>query len=542
MTESRMDPLHAVSIPIVTSKALRSPENAIFIFNLYRFCLAGLLCLLVQVNTAYPALGQYHPGLFLSSLIAFLCFATLSLLTTSYQLKALRWSVGTQVIVDIVLLILMMHASSLRNGFGIFICTSIAGGSLLLSGRIAYGFALIATIGVVIEELYEQGMNLSVGPNFTEVGLLTAAFFSTALVSYELSRRVQASIALAKQRQGALRQLAELNSQIISRMHAGAIVIGENESIALVNESAKQLFHLTTMPRQLSQVNTELQQQYQHWREASLKPQTVIVTVDHDEFEVQFVPLNIEHQHQTLVILEDLLRARQQAQQMKLASLGKFTASIAHEIRNPIGAISHAAQLLVESTDLGDEEQRLTHIIAKQTERVNRMIKNVLQLSRREASQAQWMLLHPWLRDFGQQIIVTGVEKPEISIDCPCEQWVVYIDASQLHQILMNLCSNGLRYSMQHTQRPTLTLRVHESDDALVLDVIDQGEGVKPHDMGRLFEPFHTTEPTGTGLGLYLAKELCDLNRARLRYCNEGSGGCFSIAFSQYKRGNDGES
>jgi two-component system sensor histidine kinase PilS (NtrC family) len=238
----------------------------------------------------------------------------------------------------------------------------------------------------------------------------------------------------------------------------------------------------------------------------------------------------------TLIFLEDMARMAQQAQQLKLASLGRLTASIAHEIRNPLGAISHAEQLLAETADDNPAEKRLLQIIHTNTTRVNDIIENVLQLSRRDRAMPEDLPLKDWLENFLHEFVHSQKCDPaDISLHIQPDDCSVHMDATQLHQVLWNLCQNGLRHSQEYPAQPKVELHAGLSEDSkkVFLDVIDHGLGVAPEAIPNIFEPFFTTETKGSGLGLYIARELCEANQARLSYVAIPTGGaCFRVEFS----------
>lgn len=519
--------------------AYRSARQVAWIFNIYRFCLSVLLLLFYHVNVNFSAAGHLDADLFLASASIYLAFSILALLTTEYQSKHYQIRLIFQALSDIILLGLMMYGASSRNGFAVMLSVAIAGNSLLLGGRIAYVLALTASATAIVGHCILNYPEIRFINLFSETGLLTATFLAIALISVELSQRVQAGEKLASLQSGTIEQLAKLNSQIISRLHAGAIVVSPTGEILIMNDMCKQLFPQTsTGPHTLAECHASLSQWLHDWqqRQDNEPSQIQRVTLSNNEYDCRFYPLNTDTQANTLILLEDHTRTAQQAQQLKLASLGQFTASIAHEIRNPVGAISHAAQLLSESESLNQEDRQLAEIIHKHTERVNRVIKNVLQLSRRHESHAQWLSCSQWIEQFIQAshfpeydgvMIELKLTNPE------AEQREIFFDASQLQQILMNLCSNGLRYSMKKTgvAHCVFCLGWDENRSQLTLDIIDEGDGISEEKLARLFEPFYTTERQGTGLGLYLAKELCELNRASLHYERDAQYHYFRLTF-----------
>ena len=248
---------------------------------------------------------------------------------------------------------------------------------------------------------------------------------------------------------------------------------------------------------------------------------------------VSFTGLGLQGTEGSLIFLEDAAATRQRAQQFKLVSLGRLAASIAHEIRNPLGAISHAAQLLSESSEHPDDNRRLTAIIQDHSQRVNAIVDNVLNLSRREASVPESFELSPWLERFVRELSARhALEDGDVLVSVTPADMQIRMDRSQLQQVLWNLCENALRYSRG---RPRLELRcgLLVSSQRPFLDVIDHGPGISAQVEDNLFEPFFTTERTGTGLGLYIAAELCEANQASLGlYSNTAEGCCFRINFA----------
>jgi two-component system sensor histidine kinase PilS (NtrC family) len=235
----------------------------------------------------------------------------------------------------------------------------------------------------------------------------------------------------------------------------------------------------------------------------------------------------------TLVFLEDSAAVTQRAQVIKLASLGRLAASIAHEVRNPLGAISHAGQLLAESPGLAEGDRRLTRIIGEQCQRVNAIVQSVMEIGRRRAPAPTTLRLGPWLGQFLDELARdSGIEQADLVLEVEGDGPEVRMDPMQLHQVLHNLCENGRRHARGH---PALRLRVgiQRETDRPYLDVCDSGPGVPEDSVQHLFEPFFTTDRGGTGLGLYIARELCEVNQASLNHLGAGEAGhCFRITFA----------
>lgn len=248
----------------------------------------------------------------------------------------------------------------------------------------------------------------------------------------------------------------------------------------------------------------------------------------------QFALLQQKHSKDVIIFLEDVSKLTQQAQQEKLASLGRLTASIAHEIRNPLAAISHAGELLSESTNIDESDKRLTQIIDQQSRRLNEIIDTVLNLSRRKQIKTEQIKLQDWLKEFLTEQIHFPAESVSLQIESNYE---VLFDKQHLQQILVNLLQNALRYNLSYNQELDkeqnlfpVVIKVYKAS-SILLDVINFGEKITTEDEKHLFEPFFTTQTSGTGLGLFMSKELAESNHANLNYIPLEDKTCFRITF-----------
>ena len=231
----------------------------------------------------------------------------------------------------------------------------------------------------------------------------------------------------------------------------------------------------------------------------------------------------------TVVFVQDVGRMRQQAQQMKLVALGRLTASIAHEIRNPLSSIGHAAELLDEDPAMGEGEKRLISIIHGNVGRLDRIVQEILYLNRRDRAHPEAIDATTYLGNFAQEFC--SVDKvPADCLDIQARTTLrMWFDRQHLYQVLWNLVRNAWRHSQKRPGSVRVLLGPSPAPGHLVLDVHDDGPGVPPGAQAHLFEPFFTTEAQGTGLGLYIARELCEGNGARLEYVDNPGGGQFRI-------------
>ena len=344
-----------------------------------------------------------------------------------------------------------------------------------------------------------------------------------------------------------LANVSELNEYIVQHLRESIVVVDANDKIRLINNSAAQLIgapadcHGTT----IGAASEDLANYVSAWRQNQSEGSHTELTMNADDdsarIKAHLAPLGKGQGRRgpILVFLEDASLMNARVQQSKLASLGRLSASIAHEIRNPVGAMSHAGQLLAESEALTDDDLRLTEIIRSHAERVSHIIDNILQLSRRESSRPERFALAPWLLDFAQEFTRTlELQEGELSVSDILEGVEVRMDPSHLRQVLWNLCDNAVKYASE-TGGILVELQTGRTQRTgqPYLEVLDQGHGVDPATADKIFEPFYTDRSGGTGLGLYISRELCELNRATLVYqARESGGSIFRIVFSDPDR------
>lgn len=513
------------------------------LLNLYRLMLAGLFAALALGPIELDPLGKFAPGLFTTAAVLYLAGAIASSFTIAWRRPHFTLQVYLQVVLDIVALTLIMHASGgVKSGIGMLLLVAIIGGSILLAGQAALRLAAGATLAMLGEHIYFQVTHPLEPSHYSQAGLLGAAFFATALLAHALARRLRDSEALAERRGVDLASMAQLTQYIVQRMQTGIVVIDRDERVWLTNESARHLLGLETPPNHqpLATLCPELADFHRRWRHEHLSPGKFRCSRGLVELQPRFAGLGAQGDDGTLIFLEDTAALAQQAQQLKLASLGRLAGSIAHEIRNPLGAISHAGQLLAESEHLDNADLRLTEIIRTNSQRMNSIIENILQLGRRRQAKPETIPLRAWLEQFVDEFCrAQQIDPAHIQVEVVPDNIEVEFDPSQLHQVIWNMCHNGIRHSLARCGEPRLKLHAALNGDSPVphLDVIDFGGGVDPAAVDNIFEPFFTTETKGTGLGLYIARELSESNHAHLTYLPANTGGaCFRLTFADPRR------
>ena len=506
------------------------------ILTFYRAILAGLLTVLYfALQDSNPFNAQNHP-LFSATLLTYLVFAIAAGFSTrlhwpGYQLQALL-----QIMADIAAIALLMHATGgATSALGVLLVIAVAAGALILPGRPAYLFAAVATLTLLFETgLARLSLEKTGAGDITRAGLLGLVLFAAAGLAHVLAIRIRDSEALAQQRGVDLANMQQLNQYIIQQLQSGVLVVDPDNDIRLANQTAHTLLGFGQQPRmQLAQTAPDLAQQLHHWKnDNQWQPQAFQSPRAGSTLIARFSELQTAKGKGTLILLEDSAQLAQKTQQIKLASLGRLTASIAHEIRNPLGAISHAAQLLAESDRLDQGDKRLTEIICNHSKRVNTIIENVLQLSRRSASHPQDLALTDWLTEFRKEFAqMDGLRLKQLELDIEPRDVRIRVDPGHLHQVLTNLCQNAFDHAGDGT---AVRLQVRRGGKAVVwLDVVDNGPGIDAETAEQMFEPFYTTASSGTGLGLYIVRELCEINQARLSYHPLPEGGSsFRIRFA----------
>lgn len=544
MLVTSSDGPNATPSPVAEQSSAANPAHSwrpLYLLNIYRLVLSGLFLTVVSLGVGVAVFGNYNRTLFAAVSAVYLCFSVVSWLTIRRRRPGFFIQVYFQVFTDIVLLVLLMHASgSVQSGIGILLIVAIAGGSLLIARKRAVLLAAAATLSMFAEQgyvfLYSDELNTSL----TQTGLLGATLFVTATAAQWLARRVRESEELASRRGVDLANMEQLTEYVIERMQTGIIVLDHDNKISLINESAWNLLGMPVAPvsQPLAALSPLLAGALQGWQSDSHNaPGAIKVRGTGGEVMPRFARLGHNRSAGTLIFLEDLAAAAQQAQHMKLASLGRLTASIAHEIRNPLGAISHASQLLGESTAPDDANARLVQIILANTKRLNTVIENVLQLSRRQRAQLEEVDLGERLRAFVEEFRQTqGLAAGAISVQCESSGITVRFDPGQLQQVLWNLCQNGIRYTQPRADGALMELVAGVTGDIAYLDIVDFGPGIAAQHASQIFEPFFTTETKGTGLGLFVARELCECNQARLSYIPGDGRCCFRIHFADKRR------
>jgi len=542
-------PIDAIALRLNTSQSSTSNHanwRVLLLLNCFRTLIPVVLgTLLLAIRPR--SVGTAFPALFLATLFAYALFAIGCFVTLKRRWPGILTQTITHVLVDIAAISVLTYTSGgMGSGLAALMVLPVAGASLIVAPRLAMLLASTATLAL----LFQQTINIFKGQSdpgeITAAGLVGGLIFCVSLGASFAAKRLQDSEFELKQREVDLANLAELNEFIVQHLRESILVVDAQDRVRLINESAAQLLKDGPVATNtlLGEISPRLLYLLDTWRRQHQEPNINAVTLVSADggtlIQPHFVALANQNPGPTLVFLEDTSIIAERVQQSKLAALGRLSASIAHEIRNPVGAMSHAAQLLSESPSLTAADQRLTKIMTSNAERVSTIINNILQLSRRDATHAERLSLNDWVEEFTTQFEQSfQLRAGQMTLLRPGYAVDVRADASHLHQILWNLCENALKYGRGRNDAELIELRFGRisSTNRPFLEIADRGPGIPAEETERIFEPFFTAGEGGTGLGLFIARELAHCNRAVLIYeARHGGGSIFRIVFSDPQR------
>jgi two-component system sensor histidine kinase PilS (NtrC family) len=543
-------------MPATAASSIDSPADiawrVVGLLNLYRV-LVPLVLVSAMWLSGQPLMMVPHPSVFLAACVAYLTAAVLLVIARRLRWSTLRLVAMVNASVDSAAIGLILYASGgVSSGFGILLVLPVLAMAILAKHRDALLIAAMAVLAVLVQQFF-VGLESPVRFGaYTTAGVLGLVLFAIAVLAWPLANRIRESEATVRRQEVDLANLAQLSQYIVQHLRESILVVDHQNRIRLINESAAQMLgdEMAYPDALLGEASPRLLFLLERWRQSTgdtgifpAVEQTFIGADGAQVIRAHFAPLGTSSPAPVLVFLEDTSLITEKVQQSKLAALGRLSASIAHEIRNPVGAMSHAGQLLAESAHLEPQERRLTEIIRNNAERVSSIIDSVLRLSRREEARLERLPLQAWSEEFHEEFCETMQWPREaLRLKGPSGEIEVRFDPSQLRQIVWNLCENAMRYAYADRKSPDGDIEIEMRCGRLAangrpfLEVADRGPGVPREHIDRIFEPFFSGG-RGTGLGLFLARELAQSNGATLLYePRHGGGSTFRLVFADPRR------
>ena len=466
-------------------------------------------------------------------LISYMLFAAYHLFSARRKdtnfFRLATYSLTTDILI---LSMLVLALGQLGGGIGILLVFSSAMAAVLLPLRIALLLASIASLTMIGGALWHYHPNTTAMESLLQAGLYGVIAMVSAVMANQLAYWGRDYRLIAEKHRETLYELEQVNELIIRRMRTGVIAVDHDCKIRVMNETA--WFLMGSPPvrqRHLNTLSPRLNQALANWKKnpfADQKP--VLLEPSQAQVLPSFVALPGDPDFGTLIFLSDNNVVARRAMELSVNTLAKLSGSIAHEIRNPLAALTHAAQLLEESPQIRLSDMRLVHIIQNNAKRMNGIVENILQLSRREHSRPELVPLHTFMYEFANEFRVSLVNREldfEAAID-PEETLVVY-DKSQLSQCLWKLLDNAVDHASKDKSIPKIRLALTKDEESgfCIITIADNGPGISKAQLDKIFEPFYTTRKDGSGLGLYIARQLCEANQAELTVDSEPGQGAF---------------
>ena len=520
----------------------RNPvDNAQRIFRIFRLAISAILLLSYAVSLNSSFFQILSPKLYLITNLIWFALVIFSSISRLISRQDYLFVNSINILIDLIAVAILAYAcGGINSGLFFLMLPEAAMAGMILPLRLSLLSASVASLSTLFVQSLLVFDEISDPAGFLPSGILGLVLFATTLVFGTLGRSLLASQARAEQSTSAANALRIMNDSIIARMETGVLVL-EGNNVKLANRAANNLLcgrqgeDLPLVSEDIRSLG-RLGERYNDWVEnrgegfrAFTHPYSGI------NIQVQFSRLQSGESDQTLVFLEDTRRLRQRAQQLKLDSLGHLSAGLAHEVRNPLSAISQANQLLQQSETISDEDKTFMDVIDRHCIRMNEIIDVVNQLSRRIEPRIISFALKPFIEELVGEINESRLTKAKINIEIP-DNCSIEFDPANLKQVLTNIIENGLRYSEAETgyAEVDFSLGSHRDDRGYFLDISDNGPGIDRDEVHKIFNPFFTTGSGGIGLGLCVAREICEVNFAAIHYLYtepESDKGLFRLSF-----------
>jgi two-component system sensor histidine kinase PilS (NtrC family) len=525
--------------PALASLITESSRRILWIVGLYR-AVCGAFLLGAALFFDLRALSIAAPNAFVTAAGLYFLYGLLTLwfVQRDAPLLPLPGLLLSLLVGDLFFLALLISSGGAAGGpLSILLFPQLAASGWLMRTQVAFFHAALASSVLLALDAWRLLQGAIGGAQLFQTGLVGFGYFATVGIALALGRYAKASEDLAAQRGIDVANLEQVNRLIIQDMQDGVLVVDLNGVVRGHNAQVTRLlggFGRMRGGMRLAEFSSTLHDYWRRWQEdfaEALPPFKVDAT--QRLLRVRLVRIGAGLNGGTLIYLEDLGRAQSEAQQMKLAAMGRLTASIAHEIRNPLSAINQASQLLEEDGAVAPEGERLLSMIRNNAKRIDRIVGEVLQLNRRDRQQPEVVPMVEFMTSLVEEIVQAEAIPPRgVIMQVPGDLLVIF-DRGHLNQIMWNLVRNAWQHCQKKEGSIRILARPGYMGDAVILELDDDGQGIPAELRGQIFEPFFTTRPGGTGLGLYIARELADANGAALELLPKGPGAHFRITMKR---------
>ena len=506
------------------------------LFNLYRVLETTLLVLFLFGPAATAIDPPRNEALAKSLAVSYFLLSFLPFLFARRAKVQTVALIG--IVFDLICGLLTIHAvPAAGNGIALMLTFNVGAAALLLPAWMGVSVAIAAVAGQLGEYVWDAVANGSTDRMVAEPVMFGIGYIAIATLMSVLGRQMRESYELAERHGTQAEHLSRVNELIIRRLRTGVLLVDGQGRLRLANEAASALLGdvsdgLEHGYRDLGVAIPELAERLARWRIDGRTDDTPLqVASDQPEVIPRFARLQTDSD-QALIFLDDTSLLSQRAESITLATLGRFSASLAHEIRNPLAAISYAVQLLEESDDIPLADRRLLEIVRQQCHRMNGIVESVLGLARRDTAKPEHLELVAFVARFvDDYLTIHPLDQDTLQAKGNLPRLDALVDPRQLHQVLTALVSNALTYGRMPGEPARVSVLVSRDEHGVpTVEVRDRGPGIPEGVISRLFRPFFTTSSHGTGLGLYIARELCRANQATLDYVPvPAGGGCFRI-------------
>lgn len=370
---------------------------------------------------------------------------------------------------------------------------------------------------------------------FSQAALTGAGCFAISFIARQMASRLASIELKAKRSHLAAAVQRQVNELIIETLGDGVLVVDAEYLVRSANPAAQKHLSLPsgTKNQPLILANARGWQGLRDLIDATFKTQTaqhLEISIQHEGQGKRMVMahtqlterLNPDAQGMCVIFLQDQRELQARLRIEKFASMGRMSAAVAHEIRNPLAAIVQANALLAE--DLSHPaQQQLSRLVQQNAQRLEKTVHDILHIVQSptadHAAQAQPLDLTLTLPRICRDWQSHGGDKPDIAVRIPATQAWVWFDPEHLRRIMINLLDNAQRYIS--TQPDAIQISLDKSwaaSASICLRVWSDGAPLDPSVEQHLFEPFFSSESRSSGLGLYICRELCDSHGAEINY------------------------